>query len=30
MRYSDKEVATFFKELEDPPANMVVWMDGEA
>lgn len=30
MRYSDKEVCAFFKALEDPPPNMLIWADGEA
>lgn len=30
MRYSDEEVCAFFKGLEDPPRNMVIWADGEA
>jgi len=29
LRYSDKEVRMFFKEMEDPPENIVVWVDGE-
>ncbi|TDZ16859.1 tRNase Z TRZ1 [Colletotrichum orbiculare MAFF 240422] len=29
MRYSNKDVVGFFKGLEDPPANIVVWADGE-
>lgn len=29
LRYSDKEVRRFFKEMEDPPGNIVVWVDGE-
>lgn len=28
MRYTEGEVRTFFKELVDPPRNMVVWIDG--
>ncbi|ROT42556.1 hypothetical protein SODALDRAFT_303950 [Sodiomyces alkalinus F11] len=30
MRYSDKDICEFFKGLEDPPTNMVVWIDGES
>lgn len=30
MRYSDGEIAAFFKEMLDPPANIVVWADKEA
>ncbi|KAK1239927.1 hypothetical protein MKX08_007369 [Trichoderma sp. CBMAI-0020] len=29
MRYDDAEVARFFREMPDPPANMVVWADLE-
>ncbi|KAK3692161.1 beta-lactamase-like protein [Podospora appendiculata] len=29
MRYSDEEIRKFFKELPDPPGNIVVWVDGE-
>ncbi|KAF6825885.1 hypothetical protein CPLU01_09975 [Colletotrichum plurivorum] len=29
MRYSNKDVVDFFKGLEDPPANIVVWADGQ-
>ncbi|KAK4169432.1 ribonuclease Z-like protein [Cladorrhinum sp. PSN259] len=29
MRYTNEEVARFFKEMEDPPGNVVVWADGE-
>ncbi|KAL6898600.1 beta-lactamase-like protein [Trichoderma evansii] len=29
MRYDDAEVAKFFRELPDPPANIVVWADLE-
>lgn len=28
LRYSDEEVRRFFKEMEDPPGNIVVWVDG--
>ncbi|KAL2760047.1 hypothetical protein ACRALDRAFT_1079075 [Sodiomyces alcalophilus JCM 7366] len=30
MRYSDKDICAFFRGLEDPPTNMVIWADGEA
>ncbi|KAI9155467.1 tRNase Z TRZ2, chloroplastic [Paramyrothecium foliicola] len=30
LRYSDREIAAFFKELPDPPGNIVVWADAEA
>lgn len=30
LRYSEKEVVTFFREMEDRPGNIVVWADGEA
>lgn len=29
MRYSDGEVAKFFREMRDPPNNIVVWADKE-
>ncbi|KAH8880423.1 hypothetical protein GQ53DRAFT_755088 [Thozetella sp. PMI_491] len=29
LRYSDSDVRQFFSELEDPPENMVIWIDGE-
>ncbi|EHA47500.1 hypothetical protein MCOR02_007184 [Pyricularia oryzae] len=29
MRYSEDSVRRFFAELPDPPANIVVWADGE-
>ncbi|KAK5989432.1 tRNA 3 endonuclease-like protein [Cladobotryum mycophilum] len=29
LRYSDAEVTAFFKEMHDPPANIVVWADPE-
>ncbi|KAM0255338.1 hypothetical protein ACHAQJ_005856 [Trichoderma viride] len=29
MRYEDAEIAKFFNEMPDPPANMVVWADLE-
>ncbi|KAH6603792.1 hypothetical protein Trco_007238 [Trichoderma cornu-damae] len=29
MRYSDADVAKFFREMPDPPGNMVVWADLE-
>ncbi|KAK3996035.1 beta-lactamase-like protein [Cladorrhinum sp. PSN332] len=29
LRYSNREVARFFGEMEDRPANVVVWADGE-
>lgn len=29
MRYSNKDIVEFFNGLEDPPANIVVWADGE-
>ncbi|KAK4460317.1 beta-lactamase-like protein [Cladorrhinum samala] len=29
MRYTNEDVARFFKEMEDPPGNIVVWADGE-
>lgn len=29
MRYADAEVAKFFREMPDPPENMVVWADLE-
>ncbi|KKA29336.1 hypothetical protein TD95_001927 [Thielaviopsis punctulata] len=28
MRYSDKEIRDFFYNMDDAPANMVVWSDG--
>ncbi|KAM7189153.1 Beta-lactamase-like protein [Naviculisporaceae sp. PSN 640] len=28
MRYSEGEVRRFFRDLVDPPGNMVVWIDG--
>lgn len=28
LRYSDQEVRRFFKDMEDPPGNIVVWVDG--
>ncbi|KAL2107062.1 hypothetical protein VUR80DRAFT_5733 [Thermomyces stellatus] len=28
LRYSDEEVRRFFKDMEDPPENIVVWVDG--
>lgn len=28
LRYSDEEVRRFFKDMEDPPGNIVVWVDG--
>ncbi|KAK3322203.1 beta-lactamase-like protein [Apodospora peruviana] len=30
LRYSDEEIRAFFAEMEDPPGNIVVWVDGEA
>lgn len=30
MRYSEGEIASFFRDMDDPPANIVVWADGEA
>lgn len=29
MRYSNEDVVRFFDGLEDPPANIVVWADGQ-
>ncbi|KAK5654195.1 hypothetical protein OQA88_7626 [Cercophora sp. LCS_1] len=29
MRYTDGEIRKFFKGLVDPPANVVIWADGE-
>ncbi|GKT51173.1 tropinone reductase [Colletotrichum spaethianum] len=29
MRYSNKDVVAFFNDLNDPPANIVVWADGQ-
>lgn len=29
LRYSDEEVRSFFKQMADPPGNIVVWVDGE-
>lgn len=29
MRYTDAEIATFFREMADPPDNIVVWADME-
>ncbi|PKS13229.1 hypothetical protein jhhlp_000575 [Lomentospora prolificans] len=28
LRYKDKEVRQFFKEMIDPPKNIVIWVDG--
>jgi ribonuclease Z len=28
LRYSDGDVRRFFKQMEDPPGNVVVWVDG--
>lgn len=28
LRYSDEEVRRFFKEMKDPPQNILVWVDG--
>ena len=28
LRYSEEEIRRFFNGLEDPPANLVVWIDG--
>ena len=28
LRYSDQEIRDFFKQMEDPPSNIVVWIDG--
>ncbi|KAK0646424.1 beta-lactamase-like protein [Cercophora newfieldiana] len=30
MRYTEGEVRRFFRDLKDPPGNIVVWADGEA
>lgn len=30
MRYTDRAICEFFRGLEDPPTNIVVWADGEA
>lgn len=30
MRYTDREVAAFFRQMPDPPANIVVWADGQS
>ncbi|TPX18477.1 uncharacterized protein E0L32_011590 [Thyridium curvatum] len=30
LRYSDRVVANFFRDMADPPANIVIWADGEA
>ncbi|KAK1751796.1 beta-lactamase-like protein [Echria macrotheca] len=29
LRYSEDEIRRFFKEMRDPPGNVVVWADGE-
>lgn len=29
LRYSDDDVRRFFAELQDPPTNIVVWIDGD-
>lgn len=29
LRYSDKDIRRFFAEMQDPPANIVVWVDGQ-
>lgn len=29
LRYSDEEIRRFFADMEDPPQNLVVWIDGE-
>ncbi|CAI4211941.1 unnamed protein product [Parascedosporium putredinis] len=29
LRYKDKDVRRFFKEMIDPPTNIVIWVDGE-
>ncbi|KAK4186841.1 nuclear ribonuclease Z [Podospora australis] len=29
MRYSEKEIIKFFRDMENPPQNMVIWTDGE-
>ncbi|SPO04059.1 uncharacterized protein DNG_06742 [Cephalotrichum gorgonifer] len=28
LRYSDEEVRRFFKDMKDPPGNILVWVDG--
>lgn len=28
LRYTDEDVRGFFKEMRDPPSNVVVWVDG--
>jgi len=28
LRYSDEDIRRFFNELDDPPSNIVVWVDG--
>lgn len=28
LRYSDKDIRRFFANMQDPPANIVVWVDG--
>ncbi|KAK2593463.1 hypothetical protein QQS21_008836 [Conoideocrella luteorostrata] len=30
MRYSDQQICDFFRGLQDPPPNMVIWADSEA
>jgi ribonuclease Z len=29
LRYNDEEIRRFFKNLPDPPGNIVIWIDGE-
>lgn len=29
LRYSEEQIRRFFKEMVDPPGNIVVWVDGE-
>ncbi|KAI5460139.1 beta-lactamase-like protein [Mariannaea sp. PMI_226] len=29
LRYKDEDIRRFFSELDSPPANIVVWVDGE-
>lgn len=30
LRYSDEDIRRFFKEMADPPGNIVLWVDGES
>ena len=30
LRYGDEDIRRFFKDMRDPPENIVIWVDGEA